>query len=452
MKKIILLFVFTIFCTTLFSQELKRRAKFGAEIENLSDSIKNANKLNSLKGIHIKNIQKNSTSEKIGLKYGDVVYGINEKRIENINDFSAIFLELKEGDQITLNIVRNSKPKILKGIVQGAPKSTYPFADVIYDAFEFRGGLIRNILIKPKGEGKYPIIFFIQGYNCASIDNMVDFHPYEKILMELVKRGYAICKVEKPGMGDCTGTPDCMDIDFETELASFQTAYNLLSKYNFVDTNNIFIFGHSMGGFVAPLLKCNIQPRGIAVYGTVVRSWFEYFVEQSRIQNLIVGEDYKDNENAFNIRLKVNYEFFILQKPLEELMKNEDYHKLITTEWGYVEPNYVFERNYKFWQQLQNYNLINAWSSCTSNVLSIWGECDFVAFSKYDHQLIADICNKYHPGNAQFVSIPNSDHAFIYTNNLQHSSQVWGNGQYMREHFNPAIVDTLDYWIKKCLK
>ena len=56
-------------------------------------------------------------------------------------------------------------------------------------------------------------------------------------------------------MGDCTGTATCEDIDFYTELNAFETAYQTIPKYSFLDTSQIYIFGHSMGGVIAPLIK-----------------------------------------------------------------------------------------------------------------------------------------------------------------------------------------------------
>jgi hypothetical protein len=39
-----------------------------------------------------------------------------------------------------------------------------------------------------------------------------------------------------------------------------------------------------MGGVMAPLLASDVSVRGILVYGTITRTWFEYMLENTRRQ------------------------------------------------------------------------------------------------------------------------------------------------------------------------
>lgn len=434
------------------AQNLKRRAQLGAALRNINDSVLNANKLGGKEGCYVLMTVPGGSADKIGLKAGDVILKINGHPLKTSSELSAIISAMEGGNNAGFDIVRNGKSKKVAGVLMAFPPDRYDFAEVIYDEVPFGQGFLRNILIHPKGNGPFPLLFFVQGYTCASIDNMGENHPYEKLLMGLVKKGYAICKVEKPGIGDCDGTPACAETDFRTELSAFEAAYSQLGKYRFINRDAIFIFGHSMGGIIAPLMKKEIRPAGVAVYGSVTRSWFEYFVEQFRIQNFISGEDYRANDSAFASRLKLCYEFMILKKSPEELSQNPVYKTLLENEWGYQQPNLLFDRDYRFWQQLQDYSLIDAWARCDSKVLSIWGQCDFVAFSEYDHKLIAEIVNKYHPGMAQYLMLPNSDHAFTKTESLRHSAENWGNGKYRMNNFNPAIIEALDSWMQETMK
>ncbi len=452
MRKIALTLIFAIVICNLFSQNLKRRAMLGAAFNNLTDSIAKANKLPNSEGIYILKIVQGSTAEQLKLLVNDIVLKVNGIAIKNKMAAFDALKTMKEGDEITLDMVRKGKTKVLKGKMLGAKRDGYPDCETIYDEVPFDNGFLRSIVIKPAGTGKFPLVFFIQGYTCATIDNMGETHPYEKILTGLLQNGYAIYKVEKPGIGDCTGTPACEDIDFKTELRAYETAYNSLSKYNFIDTAAIFIFGHSMGGAVAPLMKTNIKPRGIAVYGTVTRSWFEYFVELSRVQNIIAGEDYITNDSMFTQRLRLNYDMLINKKTLPELLKNPEYSNLLKTEWGFTEPDKIFSRSFTFWQQIQDYSFINAWKNYDGKVLSIWGECDFVAFSRYDHELVADIVNRYHAGNGTFVNIPNSDHAFTKVDNMTQAVEKWTDYAYRTANFNPQIIDTLVNWMQQSIK
>jgi len=445
MKKSLLILTLTLIACGVFSQNLKRRASLGAGLINLSDSIVKANNLKSNEGCFINSINENSSAKLLKLEVGDVIQQFNNKKILDKKEVLSIISTLKEGAEVKIIITRKGKQKTISGKLLGAKLDNYSYADVIYSEVPFEKGFLRNIIIKPKGTGKFPVVFFVQGYNCASIDNMNESHPYEKILMGLVQKGYAVCKVEKPGMGDCDGTKSCREIDFKTELRAFDAAYNMLNTYECIDTSKIYIFGHSMGGIIAPLMTTKIKPRGIAVYGTTARSWFEYFVEQMRIQNFIMGEDYAQNDSAFSNRLQLCYDFMINKKTPKQLNQNPEFK----TQWEYVEPDLIMDRNYLYWQQLQDYSMINGWKNYDGKVLSIWGECDFVAFSRYDHELIAEIVNKYHPGNGIFTTIPKSDHSFTKVNDLKHSSDMWRNWNYKSKNFNPEIIDVLINWMQK---
>ena len=433
----------------LQSQQLQRRPQFGAAIQNLNDSLRKQLKNPQSGGCIVTKIISGATAESLQLRVGDILTSFDGQPIADASNFLSLLQQKKVGEMIKISLQRDGKLLNVVGPLKPYAKDEYPNADVLYDEVAIGKGLVRSIFISPKGKGPFPTLFFIQGYNCASIDNMGPNHPYEKLIQGLLDQGFAIYKTEKPGMGDSDGASVCDQVDFKTELAAFEASYDKMLFYPQVDKEAIFIFGHSMGGIIAPLMKKKIQPLGIAVYGTVTRSWFEYFVEQFRIQNFIAGEDYKTNDSMFHQRLMLCYEFMIQKKSPEVLMQNPEFKTLLTTEWTYQAPDKIFDRHYQFWQQLQDYSLMEAWANCQSNVLSLWGECDFVAFSQYDHELIAEIVNNYHPGKAEFKKVTNSDHAFTYTNSLKHSAENWGNGKYRSEHFNPAIIKVLSDWMKQ---
>ena len=61
--------------------------------------------------------------------------------------------------------------------------------------------------------------------------------------------------VDKPGCGDSEGGP-WTEIDFMTELDGYRQGLKALKASPFVDPEHVFLFGHSMGGVMAPLLSC----------------------------------------------------------------------------------------------------------------------------------------------------------------------------------------------------
>jgi uncharacterized protein len=148
---------------------------------------------------------------------------------------------------------------------------------------ETRDATVQSILTFPIGNtSKLPSILFVQGWDCGSVEWPL---PGQNLSRELVygltRAGFAVMRSEKSGVGDGTGTP-CRDMDFRAEVSLFTSAQKKLKTYEFVVTSNVFIFGHSAGGWVAPLVAAAEPVKGIVAYGTVVRPFGEYLVENWR--------------------------------------------------------------------------------------------------------------------------------------------------------------------------
>ncbi len=120
---------------------------------------------------------------------------------------------------------------------------------------------------KPKGEGRHPALFFIQGIGLYSIDNPVGPLGSHKIIVDdFARRGFVTLRVDKPGCGDSEGGP-ARDVDFDTELDGYRQALKMLKARGDVDTDRVFIFGHSMGGVMAPLLAAGVPTvQGVIVF------------------------------------------------------------------------------------------------------------------------------------------------------------------------------------------
>ncbi|MCX6166323.1 MAG: hypothetical protein NTU73_15930, partial [Ignavibacteriae bacterium] len=139
----------------------------------------------------------------------------------------VLFFIIRDGENLTLST--DAAP---------LPYEKSDKYDVIYDEVKFKDGYLRIIANKPKTQGKFKTILFIPGYMCYSLDNLGK-HPYGQVVQKLSERGYCVVRVEKPGMGDCYNTPDCFDINYSTELEAFETGFQKMLEYDFVDKDNV---------------------------------------------------------------------------------------------------------------------------------------------------------------------------------------------------------------------
>jgi pimeloyl-ACP methyl ester carboxylesterase len=448
MKKLTVLTVaiFILSTSILYSQNIKRRGFFGVKTVELNDSIANANNLKVSEGILITDITQGATFSTIGIMKSDVIISVNNIPVKKIGEYKTVLSKIRQDEIINIRIQRGSEILELSGKVIPLAYETSDKYDVIYDEVKYKEGYIRVIINKPKGTGKFKSIFFIPGYMCYSLDN-IGKHPYAQLVQGLCEKGYAVMRAEKLGMGDCINTPDCNDVGYFEELDAFEVAYYKFLGYDFVDKSNVFIFGHSLGGYEAPMLAAKTQPKGVIVCGTGIITWFEYIIEMFRFQNIIQGADYVENEIFIQKIIPLLYDYLIVKKKPSELSKDSVYNSLLKEYLEFDGKDKIWSRNYKFWQDIQDLNLPEYWKSVKSNVLIVRGEGDYEAFSTLEHQEIENIVNKYNPGKGKFILVPNMDHAFAKSKSPSEShanSKIKG---FYYDNFNPVIFDVVSDWI-----
>jgi dienelactone hydrolase len=119
-------------------------------------------------------------------------------------------------------------------------------------------------------KGRAPAVLFLQGGGCSSID--VPWAPHNiwpmSLLTAMAARGFVTMRVDKPGAGESEGPP-CAESGFREELAGYRAALHALVANPVVDPGRVFLFGDSLGGFMAPLLARETRVAGISAYGTI---------------------------------------------------------------------------------------------------------------------------------------------------------------------------------------
>lgn len=70
------------------------------------------------RGIYISQVISNSTSERSGLKKGDIITKIDEKSVQTINEIKQYIYSKKPNDKVTLEIMRNNKLKEIEVVLE----------------------------------------------------------------------------------------------------------------------------------------------------------------------------------------------------------------------------------------------------------------------------------------------------------------------------------------------
>ncbi|MDI1234144.1 MAG: alpha/beta fold hydrolase [bacterium] len=455
MKKIFIYFLFVFTTCNLFSQELKRLSLKGFARTNLTSQMADTLGLKNTEGVYVQKIIPGTIAEILKLQVGDVLIKINSTVIKDKSDILKPELKIREGEMVTYTVIRKKKELILKCKANAAPYETSTKLKVFYSSFKFQTGLIRSIFLIPKTSGKKPAILFIPGYPCESIDNLFDDHPYKKLVYGLAEKGYVVMRAEKPGVGDSYNTPDCYSINFKTEVESFNEALKALKKNPEVDTNNIFVLGHSMGGMEAPYVAAGSNVKGIIVMGITMKPWLEYLTEMIRVQNPNLGIDYITTEKDLKLYESLLYELLVKKKkPSEMIAQNPEYSRLLKRDFNYSGGDDFLTRDIVFSQTLNEINITSAWANTTAKVLSAWGETDIQTLSDFSHRELVKIVNTYHPNNATFLQLKATDHNLMLIPTIEESYKRNAMGtirSIFAKSFNYQIIEEFDKWMQNVI-
>ncbi len=452
LKYIIIVFVLLFVQQTFEAQTLKRKGLLGIMMQNMTDSI--AAQLNSTvkSGVHITTVMPNTTFANLGVKQDDVLTKLNGLSVNTIQDVLAITTELYEGDYIEAEFYSKDLKKVKSTALLGRPIETFENGDVTYGEVIYKDNVLRSILVTPKHVKKAPVVYFLQGYTCGSVETVSNDNPMKKLMKDWVNAGFAVYRVEKPGVGDSQSKKHCSEISFDEELQAFKEGYKDLMQQESIDSSNIFMFGHSMGGVIAPLLNEVKAPKGMMVYGTVGKNWYDYMVDLYTVQPKHFGVSDAQIKEDNKVNLKFNNDFLIKKLSGEEMLKNDAYVEFFNAED--FKRNQYIGRHFMFWQSLAEVNIPNAWSKVKTNVFAMHGEFDIQAINPKGAKKIAEIVNK-NGGKADFVLIKNADHGFVNFNSMQQNSETLGNGTYMthaRDNYTMLLGTESVKWMQSKIK
>lgn len=419
MFRFIVLFLF-VFVSYDVEAQLQRKVQFGARVEYISE--------NGYSGCKVMQVAR-GTSVALKLKENDIILKIGKESFQSVDEFIKCFMNYSPGQMVQLSVLRGGKKINLKAKAVARPFETDDNATVLYDETPYKGGQLRVIINKPFNQNKMPAMMFIPGYTCSSIDELTEDHPYKRIINAYVDAGYVTLRIEKSGLGDSKNTPPCESCDLLDEIENFEAGLKKLKSLSYVDTNRIIIVGHSMGGIIAPAISAKHQVAGVVVYGTTAKSWFEYQLEMYRVQNALAGMNPIEVEQSVIAQYDLNYRYFVKKEKLEDIARDPVADTLLRTYWGYDGNGKIFERNAEYWRQIQDYPHLENWKNTTAKVLVQFGESDFQAFSKADHQQIVNTVNHFHPGHATLMTYPSTDHFFAKSGTMQEAYNKFANGQ-----------------------
>ncbi|MET9216275.1 MULTISPECIES: alpha/beta hydrolase family protein [unclassified Nocardia] len=165
-----------------------------------------------------------------------------------------------DGEQITGDWVQAGQrvPLVLRrGPVESVarpqdPKPPYPYRseDVTY-----RNGdlTIAGTLTEPEGSGPFPAMLLITGSGAQDRDEELMGHrPFHLLADTFTRAGYAVLRTDDRGVGGTGGNLD--DATYPDLAADAAAGVAFLRARPEIDPAKVGLFGHSEGGYLAPLV------------------------------------------------------------------------------------------------------------------------------------------------------------------------------------------------------
>jgi pimeloyl-ACP methyl ester carboxylesterase len=134
------------------------------------------------------------------------------------------------------------------------PARPFPYVE---EEVTFSGGTAGNVLAGtltlPKSEGPFPAVLLIAGSGPQDRnESLANHRPFLLIADSLTRKGIAVLRYDKRGVGKSTGNPDtATTLDL---AADAQSALAFLKSRKEIDGSRIGLIGHSEGAIIAPYM------------------------------------------------------------------------------------------------------------------------------------------------------------------------------------------------------
>ncbi|MEX0662496.1 MAG: alpha/beta hydrolase [Balneolaceae bacterium] len=125
--------------------------------------------------------------------------------------------------------------------------------DTLKISAQSEGYTLNGVLLKNSHHTeKLPVIIFLVGSGGTS-SHQSNYTEFVKFFFEeaLLNQGFAIVYFDKRGVGDSEGV--WYNTTFEQRALDAKNVALKVQKFDFIDTNNIHLVGHSQGGWIAQI-------------------------------------------------------------------------------------------------------------------------------------------------------------------------------------------------------
>jgi hypothetical protein len=353
-------------------------------------------------GLPIHAVAAGSDAEAAGIEAGDLLLSLDRNPAFDLIEVRRILRGLRAGDPLLIEVQRGERRFGVETRVSEYPVESHAGASTSLSEVEYEGRRLRTIAVLPDTAPPHPLVYYLPGAHWASEEHPLDLeHPLPALVGALASAGIATLRVERSGVGDSEGPP-CTRLDFASELGGYRAGLEWALEQSWVARERVFLFGHSLGAMVAPLLAQAARVAGILTYGASAIPISEGLV--GALLRHAARDPRQDPASAARTALICELVRLVVagQTPAQVYATRPDLERIAPAHFS---ADQAYHRVAAFYHQLERQELVRAWGRVACPVLALHGELDYIS-TWDDSCAIASAAGE----TARAQALPHADH------------------------------------------
>jgi len=276
-----------------------------------------------------------------------------------------------------------------------------------------------------------PAVVLVHGSGPSNMDEKVGkLTPFKDLAEGLASRGIAVIRYDKRTYAHKKQFINKPDISVKEEtIEDAILATELLRKDSRIDSNKIFIIGHSMGGMLAP----RIDAEGGNYKGLILLAG-----SPRKLEEILIDQN-KEVLNHVNKLLQ-----WIIKRQIKKLSLKFDNMYNLTDEEA-KKKSLMFGTPIKlyYFKEMGEHQSINYLKDLNKPMLIMQGDKDFQVSVEKDFNLYKELLKNKE--NVTFKLYENLNHAFVYSvyGNIMKAKKEYN----VEQHICDYVIDDIATWV-----
>ncbi|WP_260625810.1 Do family serine endopeptidase [Hymenobacter sediminicola] len=129
----------------LLKYKVVQRALLGVQIREVDATLASEKKLNSLSGVYIMGLSKNSSAADAGLKEGDIITEINGAKVNTSSQLQEQVARFRPGDKIKVTYLRGSDTRTASATLRNSTGTTDIIREELAKAIKYEGATLAPV-------------------------------------------------------------------------------------------------------------------------------------------------------------------------------------------------------------------------------------------------------------------------------------------------------------------